>query len=209
MSVSVKQSGTIKDPLEIYIKDDSTWKTVREIHVKYAGVWKQAYPPSGSQTYSTSGTYSFVVPQGIYSLSLDKMSGGGGGGPSGYHSGDCHSGVPGLAGEAYTTPQSFSVTPGETLTVIIGAGGTGGCCWAFQAPQRIGTAGGYSYVKRGATTLYDRAGGAARGGIFASGTDFRTPGLTNGTGFGTGGSGGSCTGNGGNATDGGVVFSWS
>jgi hypothetical protein len=209
MSIHVKDSGTIKEALEVYVNDEGTWKTALEVHVNQNGIWKKAFPTPGSQTYSTAGTYSFTVPGGIYSLSLDKMSGGGGGGPSGYHSGDCHSGVPGLAGSAYTTAQSFAVTPGETLTVIIGAGGIGGCCWAFQAPQRIGTSGGYSYVKRGSTILYDRAGGAARGGIYYSGSDFRTPGLTNGTGFGTGGSGGSCTGNGGNATDGGVVFSWS
>jgi hypothetical protein len=209
MSIYVKNSGTFKEALEIYVKDSGTWKTVLEVHTQQNGIWKKAFPVAGTQTYDTAGTYSFTVPGGIYSLSLDKMSGGGGGGPSGYHSGDCHSGVPGYAGSAYTTPQSFSVTPGETLTVIIGAGGAGGCCWAFQAPQRIGSPGGYTYVKRGATTLYERAGGPSRSGIYYSGSDFRTPGLTNGTGFGQGGSGGSCTGNGGDASDGGLVFSWS
>lgn len=211
MSVSVKQSGTIKDPLEIYIKDDSTWKTVREIHVKHAGVWKQAYPPIGTQTFSTAGTHTFTVPQGVYTLSMPIMSGGGGGGATGYHSGDCHSGFAGSAGAAYTSSDniSFSVTPGETLTVIVGAGGAGGCCWAFQAPQVCGVAGSTTYVKRGATTLYDRSGGARGCGIYGIHTDFVSPGGTNGTGFGTGGTGGSCTGNGGAGVAGAVRFSWS
>lgn len=208
MRLSVKHSGTIKDPNELYVKDAGTWKTVTNLYVNDAGVWKQVFPPTGTQEYTTAGTYSFVVPQGVFSLSLDKMSGGGGGGPSGYHSGDCHSGVPGNAGIAYTTAQSFAVTPGETLTVIVGAGGIGGCCWAFQAPQRIGTNGATTEIKRGATVLYTRSGGGAGSGYYYSGSDFVTPGLTNGTGYGTGGSGGSCTGNGGNALDGGAKLSW-
>jgi hypothetical protein len=172
MRLSVKHSDTIKDPNELYVKDAGTWKTVTNLYVNDAGVWKQVFPPTGTQEYTTAGTYSFVVPQGVFSLSLDKMSGGGGGGPSGYHSGDCHSGVPGNAGQAYTTAQSFAVTPGETLTVVVGAGGIGGCCWAFQAPQRIGTNGATTQIKRGATVLYTRSGGAAGVGYYYSGSDF-------------------------------------
>ena len=85
MRLSVKHSGTIKDPNELYVKDAGTWKTVTNLYVNDAGVWKQVFPPIGTQEYTTAGTYSFVVPQGIFSLSLDKMSGGGGGGTSGYH----------------------------------------------------------------------------------------------------------------------------
>lgn len=208
MTLYVNNSGTFIEPDEVFVKDGGSWRTIKQVHVNDNGTWRQIFPISGNQTYSTAGTFSFVVPQGVYTLSLDKMAGGGGGGPSGYHSGDCHSGLPGRAGIAYTTTQSFAVTPGETLTVIVGAGGIGGCCWAFQAPQRIGTAGGATQIKRGSTVLYERAGGASRSGYYYSGSDFVTPGETNGTGYGTGGSGGSCTGNGGDALSGGAELSW-
>lgn len=210
MTVSIKDSGTIKDPLEIFVKDSGTWQTVTEIHVNQSGIWKQAYPTTGTQTYSTAGTYSFTVPQGVYTLSVPLMSGGGGGGATGYHSGDCHSGFAGSAGAAYTTSDniSFSVTPGETITVIVGAGGAGGCCWCFQCAQVCGSSGGTTYVKRGSTILYDRSGGSGGCGIYGSGTDFVSAGGTNGTGYGTGGTGGSCTGNGGAGVAGGVQLSW-
>ena len=92
--------------------------------------------------------------------------------------------------------------------MVIGAGGIGGCCWAFQAPQRIGTNGAATEIKRGSTVLYTRSGGSRGVGYYYSGSDFVTPGLTNGTGYGTGGYGGSCTGNGGNALAGGAKLSW-
>ena len=56
--------------------------------------------------------------------------------------------------------------------------------------------------------MYTRAGGYAISGYYYSGSDFVSPGLTNGSGYGTGGSGGSCTGNGGNALAGGAKLSW-
>ena len=211
MSVSVKQSGTIKDPLEIYIKDDSTWKTVREIHVKNAGVWKQAYPPTGTQSFTGGGTtHTFTVPQGVYSLNLDKMSGGGGGGSAGTNAtGDCHSGPAGNAGSTVAS-QSFAVTPGETLTIVTGSGGAGGTyVFGRSYVYNAGSAGSATTVKRGATTLFTASGGAGGLGLFASGTNYTTPGKTNGTGYGTSGTGGcGCGCNGGAGQAGGVQFSW-
>ena len=211
MTLHVNNSGTFIEPDEVFVKNGGVWRAITETYVNDNGTWRKIFPESGTQTFSTTGTYSFVVPQGIYSLSMPIMSGGGGGGATGYHSGDCHSGFAGSAGAAYTSSDNIaiSVTPGETLTVIVGAGGAGGCCWAFQAPQVCGVTGSTTYVKRGATTLYSRSGGSRGCGFYDTGTDFTSPGGTNGTGYGTGGTGGSCTGNGGAGVAGAVQFSWS
>lgn len=84
-----------------------------------------------SQTFITAGTYTFTVPSGITSVNL-RLVGGSGGGASGgttvigdknpvttdYFGGDGGSGA--LATKA------LSVTPGQSLTVVVGAGGAGG-----------------------------------------------------------------------------------
>lgn len=208
MTLYVNNSGSFIEPKEVFVKDGGVWRAIEETYVNENGTWRKIFPIAGSQTYSTAGTYSFVVPQGIYTLSMPLLSGGGGGGRSGQHTGDCHSGVAGSAGGTVAST-SFATTPGETLTVIVGAGGSGGVYPGFQQGFGMGTTGGATYVKRGATTLYTGSGGAVSSGEYGSGSDFTTPGGTNGTGYGTGGSGGRCEGNGGAGVSGVVQFSWS
>jgi len=206
MTLSVNVSGSHTDTKEVFVKDGGVWRTVTELHVKDDDTWQKIYPGTGTQTF-TSGTSSFVVPQGVYSLSMTTMSGGGAGGRSGQHTGDCHSGAPGGAG-ATVGSTSFAVTPGETLTVTVGAGGVGGVYPGFQQGYRAGTVGGATSVKRGATTIHTAAGGAINNGEYYSGSNFVTAGPTNGTGYGTGGTGAACEGTGGTGGAGGVVFSW-
>ena len=208
MTLHVNNAGSFIEPDEVFVKDGGVWRTIKETHVKDSGTWRKIFPVAGNQTFDVAGTTSFVVPQGVYTLSVPAISGGGGGGPSGYHSGDCHSGVPGAAGIAALN-LSFAVTPGETLTVTVGAGGAGGTPWVFQAPQRIGGVGGITTVKRGATTIYSYAGGGANSGYYYSGSNFFSPGYTNATGtYGTGGYGGACANDGGAGVAGVVKFTW-
>lgn len=208
MTLYVNNSGSFIEPKEVFVKDGGVWRAIEETYVNENGTWRKIFPIAGSQTYSTAGTYSFVVPQGIYTLSMPLLSGGGGGGRSGNHTGDCHSGFAGSAGGTVAST-SFATTPGETLTVIVGAGGSGGVYPGFQQGFGMGTTGGATYVKRGATTLYIGSGGAVSSGEYFSGSNFTTPGGTNGTGYGTGGTGGACEGNGGAGVSGVVQFSWS
>ena len=212
MTLYIKNAGSFIEPNEIFVKvfggDDYYWRPVKETYVNDNGTWRKIFPIAGSQTYSTAGTFSFVVPQGVYTLSMPVLSGGGGGGRSGQHTGDCHSGVAGGAGGTVAST-SFATTPGETLTVIVGAGGSGGSYPGFQQGYGMGTVGGTTYVKRGATTLYTGSGGAVSSGEYYSGSNFTTPGGTNGTGYGTGGTGGCCECNGGAGVAGVVQFSWS
>ena len=71
---------------------------------------------------TTPGSYSFVVPQLVSSISVVCVGGGGGGGGSNGVSGPAGSGGGGGT-LAYGT---IAVTSGETLTVNVGAGGTAG-----------------------------------------------------------------------------------
>jgi len=77
MTLYVNNSGTFIEPDEVFVKDGGSWRTIKQVHVNDNGTWRQIFPIAGSQTYSTAGTFSFVVPQGVYTLSMPVLSGGG------------------------------------------------------------------------------------------------------------------------------------
>jgi hypothetical protein len=167
-TISVKDGGTWKEAKEILVKDSGTWKPVKEVHVKDGGVWKKAFPESGTQVYSTAGTYSFVVPNGIYSLTVPLLVGAGGGGSGTNGAGDIWGGGGGGSG-GYRESQTISVTPGETLTIVVGAGGLSGrvtfngslLCSGTNGTSVAGTNGGTTSISRGGTSLLNATGGVA------------------------------------------------
>ena len=140
---------------------------------------------SGEQLFTTTGSTTWSVTTGVTEVSAVVVGGGGGGAASDYNSntdneGGCGGGGGGLA---YGT---FPVTPGETLTIVVGSGGGGG-----TAPAGAGTNGGASQIKRGSTVLL-HGGGGGRGthgipGTGGSGGDSSGPQRDGG---GTGGAGG-------------------
>ncbi len=75
----------------------------------------------GSQTYSTPGTYTFIVPDGVVGITIQAWGGGGAGG--GVGGGTDKAG--GGASSGQFTEASFNVVPGQKLTVVVGSGGTG------------------------------------------------------------------------------------
>lgn len=112
----------------------------------------------GEAIFTTTGSNSWVVPAGVTSISAVCIGGGGGGDASA-------SGGSGGRGGDLRYYNNLSVTPGETLTITVGAGGTAGA---------TPTAGGFSRIARSATTLLE-AGGGAEGSTGGSGN------TTNGT----------------------------
>jgi hypothetical protein len=136
---------------------------------------------SGESSYTTAGTYSFVVPAGVTSIATVAVGGGGGGGGS---AGTAGTSGGGGGGGALVWGNSVPVTPGETLTVVVGAGGSGG--------STAGVAGGYSQIARGATVLIRANGGAAgqRSTSAAAGGAANIGGYPYNTGGGSGGAGG-------------------
>lgn len=131
---------------------------------------------AGSQSYTTAGTYSWVVPAGVTSISVVTVGGGGGG--TGYPNGR------GGGGGALAYINNKAVTPGQTHTVVVGTGG---------GNNVTGTA---SYMAVSCTT-YVSAGGGLRGcscgtgGSVIAGTGYSGgQGGSNGGGPGAGGGGG-------------------
>jgi hypothetical protein len=158
---------------------------------KNSGIWNlQAvygtiYVPPGQQLFTTS--QSFVVPGGITQISAAAIGGGGGGSGGDGGRGEPNQGGGG-GGLAYGT---FAVTPGETLTITVGAGGT-------SPTGGSGGAGGASSIARGATVLLSGGGGAggvertintAAGGT-STGTERAGGGIGGAGGTGTAASGG-------------------
>ena len=84
-----------------------------------------------SQEFVSAGTYTWTVPAGVTSISVAGVGGGGGGSQK-------SAGGTGGAGGALTYVNTVSVTPGDTYTVVIGAGGTTG--------GNFGVSGGDTYM---------------------------------------------------------------
>jgi len=72
-------------------------------------------PAIGQIAYTTTGTYSWTAPSGVTSVSVVAVGGGGGGGYQ-WSSG-------GGGGGGLGWKNNISVTPGQTYTVVVGAGG--------------------------------------------------------------------------------------
>ena len=135
------------------------------------------------QALFTSST-SFLVPSGVTSIAAVAVGGGGGGAASTSALGGFSGG--GGAGGALHWRNAISVTPGETLSIGIGAAGTGGTA----AGSNNATAGGESFIKRGTTYLVQAPGGEA-GKYNLNNTSLGgTPNTALGGGGGTGGRGG-------------------
>lgn len=171
MTLHVKDGGTWKQAQEVFVKDGGTWKACNDVLIKDAGTWKSAMYQTGSQNYTTNGTFSFTVPAGVYSItSIVIGGGGGGGGCTGY--GDNHAG--GGGGSGGINSSSISVTPGETITVVVGKYGAGASTF-FNSPvytnpensSYTGLTGGTSSVSRSSTVLLQATGG--NGGTYSDG----------------------------------------
>lgn len=145
-----------------------------------------AAPTAGTQTWTTNGTYSFTVPSGVSRMLVAVYGAGGGGnsnGPSGA-GGGCETGF-------------INVSPGESLSIIVGAGGVYG---------NPGSDGGTSSISNEGTILASAAGGegASSSGTATGGVGGGHSGLysyTGGSGDPDGSTGaGGCAGPGGNGS---------
>ena len=148
-----------------------------------------------SESFTTTGSFTFTVPAGITSISAVAV--GSGGGASGSSGTSAYSGAGGGGGAlAYGT---LTVTPGETFSVVVGAGGSGG----VSGPNHNGSAGNQSYLQRNSNSSYlVRATGGA-GGVYGNSSLAAGGTVLNGTG-GNGGTGGQSRNNDGGGGGGGA-----
>ncbi|HYE61728.1 MAG TPA: hypothetical protein VD997_07005 [Phycisphaerales bacterium] len=121
----------------------------------------EGLPPPNQQDFTTPGTSTFVVPEGVSSIGADIWGGGGGGGgvrTDGNLATSCqfpnypYRGGGGGGGGGMYARITFPVTPGETLTLVVGAGGQA----STTAP---GQHGGPSTISRTGNIIFMAPGG--------------------------------------------------
>jgi hypothetical protein len=154
--------------------------------------------PTGTQAYTTAGTYSFVVPAGVTKISVVCV----GRGTVGYYC--CCCGSAGGYGGPLSYTNCIPTTPGETLTVYLsGAAGPYTCCIYGAFVKRSSTIlisadTGNFFTQVGAVKYQGGIGGNAPGSLTRQG------GAAGAAGFaGNGGPGGTWPGGAGAAGTGG------
>jgi hypothetical protein len=128
---------SIDMPAKTYIKIDGAWQPVKlpapfaggarrlskKVWVKDGGVWRLVYGTEpATQSFTTPGTTSFIVPDGIYSISVQGCGGGGQGGNG--DGGANNDGSGGGGGGSNLITNTYSVMPGTVLSVTVGRGGS-------------------------------------------------------------------------------------
>lgn len=154
----------------------------------------------GQQAYTTAGTFSWVAPSGVTSVSVVAVGGGGGG--------QRLTSLAGGGGGGLGWKNNITVVPGNSYTVVVGAGGIGGACngqpsyfiscgtvagLGGATPSSGGGGAGGSRVGDGGGNGGSTSAGANYGGAGAGG--YSGNGSTSGTGVGGSGGAGSGGGN--------------
>ncbi|MCZ2442343.1 MAG: gliding motility-associated C-terminal domain-containing protein [Flavobacteriales bacterium] len=169
-------------------------------------------------SFTTPGTYTWTVPPCVNTITVKVWGGGGGGGGAiavvKNSAGDeACSGAGGGGGGGYSS-STFAVTPGQTYTIVVGAGGTGGSGGAGSwnsgvttAPS-IGATGGTSSFTGYSHNLIANGGtGGGPAGCYNTGSSGGTCASAQGTaGAGGNSSGGSVNNIGGNGAPGLILY---
>jgi hypothetical protein len=116
---------------------------------------------AGSQFFDTAGTSSFVVPPDVTEIYVAAWGGSGAGGPLGpgltFPGVNCSSSPDFASGGGGGAPGAgigvrLTVTPGETLTIVVGSGG-------ITRGNQAGGSGGTTFIRRGSTDVVIAPGG--------------------------------------------------
>ncbi|MDN7476124.1 hypothetical protein QZM71_14795 [Burkholderia multivorans] len=151
----------------------------------------------GIARFTSSGT--FTVPAGVTTLYVSGCAAGGGGGSGASNNGGQSSLVGGGGGGGGGAGQSiirqpYTVTPGQNISITIGAAGTGGAGPVTNGAGSAGTSGGNTVV--GSLITLTGGGAGVGGGAVQSNTN---------GGGGAGGAGGVGYPYGGNGSDGNIM----
>lgn len=117
------------------------------------------------QAFTSTGSTTWTVPSGVTSASVLVVAGGGSGGQVTHSSGNKRGAGGGAGGLIYIA--SYPLTPGATMTAIVGAGGgggnTNGTNTTFSDGSRTLTANGGGHGGYGDFTNNGSAGGSGGG----------------------------------------------
>ena len=140
-------------------------KTNKKLNTKIDEVWEFLKYMGGFEKFIIAGQYSFIVPPKIETIYVSAVGGGaggaGGGGACNYSSTIKNGGAGGGGGGRGTQVinQEITVTPGETLTIIVGEKGLGGTAGVTGTDANYAKNGGDrtdgedTILKRGSTVL--------------------------------------------------------
>jgi hypothetical protein len=140
-------------------------------NVNEAVAMEQLLIVNRKEVFTSNGTY--IVPSFVTTIWVSGTGGGGGGGGGNSLSSSVQGagGGGGFAGQTVIkTP--ISVTPGDSLTITIGAGGAGGAGTSSLADAGSGSAGGTTSIVSGSTTLLSLVGGAGGNGATVYNTNY-------------------------------------
>jgi len=178
-------------------KDQSETITIDSGTTPLIQVFEDIPPTAGSEVLSYTGSdQSFVVPAGVTSLTAKLWGAGGSGGSDAPNNGQYGDG--GKGGAAGYTTGTIAVTPGETLTLVVGQGGSysyltataatyggGGNSPDGQTMGPGGGGGGYAGIFRGSISqpnaLLIAGGGGGGAGHYTTNNDAGTGGGLSGT----------------------------
>ena len=167
--VRVKTGGVWRNPKSIWVKVGGVWTEVTKVWVKNGGIWSPVAPVAGSATFTYNG--SFVVPTGVNSLRMTAIGGGGSAGnvvDGGRN--DDYGGSGGGSGGQKVSNYAIPVTPGETISVVIGGGGSRAYGGRDSANQ--GGTGGTTYIYTAAATYQLYGGTGGYGGVGDAGNRY-------------------------------------
>ncbi len=156
------------------VDNSSIQYTSHQLSVKAGGITanmlaSDVLPTAQHTDFVANGT--FVVPSGV-TVIFAEVTGGGGGGGGGGRSTSAGAG----GGGSLPIMSSLAVTPGDSLAIVVGAGGTGGATQGTNGqPGNDGTDGGSSSITRSGQRLLFALGGNKGLGSGSPGTSFWNP----------------------------------
>lgn len=173
----LKKDDGVAGQVLMLLRNGSAWQV--------AGLSTSLLPTSNIQRYTVPGTYSWPVPAGRTKVRVGVKGGGGGGGGA-----SAAGGSGGGGGGAGYSWGEVAVTPGASITVIVGAGGTAGIgagsvnggaggTSSFGSGSPISATGGGGGVTQagsggaggnGSGGQINEAGGNGYGGVYLNGT---------------------------------------
>ena len=166
------------------------WTLAEQAYWVKQGLWPTAgLNPTSQQAYTTAGTYTWVAPDGVTSVSVVAVGAGG--------RGSFTVGQQGGGGGELRYRNNMTVTPGNSYTVVVGA-----------LAGNSSTAGFSQFTADSSVTVkaFGGSGGAiggagGSGGTGTGGGNGGSGGTTDGNSSGTGGGAGGYSGNGGDGSN--------
>jgi hypothetical protein len=166
----LRSTNLVKNPFKKVLQYSSACKKVAAFLIAF--VFLIGNILAQTQTINTTGAGTFVVPAGVTNITVTVRGAGGGGGGNSTNS----DGAGGGGGGGVARVSNYVVTPGSSISLFVGTGGSGGTNAGTD-----GTAGMASWFVN-STTLFANGGFGATGK--SSGTN-RTVGVAGGIGGGT------------------------